>query len=305
MPWSDGKNEAQIIERAKGLLLSAGADPEFVEAFTSNPAAAAKVADNPGSAAMIAFQNPSQTQTLYGEMAATFPSGIGAPTDASLANLSRIPAKDGYEINPTNGLVRYNNGVFYDPDADQVVFNHADPEQQGSLAWFARLQESGSEKQIETWRTRLQRYGYDVGDKGGFDAPLKAALADFFQSKYKNLGKPLAVGDQFEKAQWGGTLDPAVLHNEVRGWYETAFGDDPTDAELDWWSDKLKRSAQRIARNQGLDPGAAVTVAQARTQEKFRESPDVQEQADWVKETGANMQMRDRLEQAAQVFGSL
>lgn len=290
--------------KARTLLSSVGVHPTKIEDLLKDPAGVQNILDGGTQfAEFLAEKYPAETKTLYGEMSATFPTGIGAPTDASLANFSTLPDKGGYERN-AEGLIRYNNGVFFDPNSDQVVYDHSNPEQQGSLAWFEQAQDSWSDKKLETWRKRLNEFGHTVAEKGGWDKTFKDALSDFLLTKYKNLGKPLPT-DQAgkDKAAWGGTLDPAVLRNEVRGWYETAFGDDPTDAELEFWSDKLERSAKRIATQQGLEPGQAVAVAHARQQEAFRTSPDVVAQREVNEDLEENQTLRSKFISLAQIAG--
>lgn len=294
--------------KAKALLDAAGVDPEHSTNILGDPATVQLVLDGgPQFASMMAAQFPAESKTLYGQISATFDTTLGqipSGMAGTMGAFSYVAPTKGHEIN-AEGIVRYNNGVFYDPNSDQVVFDHTNPEAQGSLAWFEKVQDSWNAKQIESWRKRLNKFGYAVSESGKWDQTFKAALTDFFINKYKNLGKPLPTDQAagLTKADFGGTLDPAVLRNEVRGWYETAFGDDPTDAELEYWSDKLERSAKRIAHKQGLDPGAAVNVAHARQQEAFRQSPDVVAQREVDEDLEENQTLRNKFISLAQIAG--
>lgn len=298
------------VEKARQRLIAAGVDVnhQMVQLFLSDDATIESILDPTGGIAFVATlagSIPSESKSLYDEISGTFDTAIGeipATLAGTQAAFSYVPSKGGYERN-AEGVVRYNNGVFYDPNSDQVVWNHSNPEQEGSLAWFEKVQENWSEEKLKTWRKRLNQFGYTVSDKGGWDQTFKAALSDFFLNKYKNLGKPLPIDQAagLTKADFGGTLDPAVLRNEVRGWYETAFGDDPTDEELTYWSDKLEKSAKRIARNQGLEPSAAVNVAHARQQEAFRTSPDVVAQREVDEELEENQTLRNKFISLAQI----
>ena len=302
----DEMSPKEIYGEAVKLLVQAGMDQKSAEGMLAlSPGVGVNILENPSIATVLAENNPSVQKTAYDELNQGF-NELGAPPPGmSMAGFSDTdkPPSGGFQTNEA-GTIRYNNGVLYDP-TQGVIYPHNDPEAVGSQAWLLNIQKTWSPSKIETWRKRLNKFGYEVTEQGGFDQTFVTALTEYHTTRYMNGGKPLPVDQSagLSRSDFGGALDPAVLKGEVRAWFQEAYDDDPTDDEASFWADKLAKTAKRIARKQGLDPSAATVVAQARTQEKFRDDPEVKEFARQAEDEEENTELRDSLLSVAQIVG--
>lgn len=296
-----------IYTEAVKLLVQAGMDQKSAEGMLAlSPGVGVNILENPAIATTLAENNPSEVKTAYDEYNTGF-NPLGAPPPGmSMAGFSMTekPPAGGFQTNE-QGVIRYNNGVIYDPELGKPLFPPNDPEAIGSEAWLVAIQTAWDASKIQTWRKRLNEFGYDLPVKGDFDLTFKNALRDYHYNRYANGGTPIKLDQAggITKRDFGGALDPAVLGGEVEAWFEEAYGDRPSEDEKKFWTDKLAQTAKRIARQQGLEPGAAVAVSHARTQEAFREDPEVQEFARQEEEEEENTELRDSLLSVAQIVG--
>lgn len=300
---------SKVVNQARRLLRSAGVDPEMIDTVLAfGDSAAQRIVDQPATASALAQQHPAQNLSQYQEARASYGfedrltadtfSGAGGP-DAMARNLL---TRKGYQTNKSGALF-FDNGVIADPTTGDVFMPPNKADVPGSFAWLENVQESWGEDKINEWRKRLSDYGYDVAKKGPLDQTFLAALQGYHQSRYLNGGKPLPV----DAAAAGKTgeervFDPVEIRNAVRQQFRTAFGDDPSDAELEEWSGFIKSTARRLVNKKGYDPADAAVATEERFIEKFETDPKVKFLQDAEED---NTELRDGLLGVIQTINSV
>ena len=203
------------------------------------------------------------------------------------------------------GAIQFKNGVIANPDTGELFYPPGESVK-GSSTWLREIQDKWSQDKINNARAMLIDNGYgeqfSIGPKGGFDQNLLMALSEFHKARYLNFGKPVPLTTMGEeRARLGEIISKPEIRNEVRAWFREGFGDDPSDAELEW----AVKGMQRIFRKQqkkGVEPERAAGIAGARMQEKFFENPQVKYLRDSDEE---NTEARDSLIQIGQAMDSL
>lgn len=261
------------------LLEQAGVDPAQIKTILANPSHVEMIrSDATGRYVQaLAQQFPATAVSVYDEAVAalgfTAPDFTGLTPDAAQA----IGAQ---KRTAPSGAIQYPGGVTVDPVNQQVYFPPTDRTIQGSPAWMAEVA-TWDKTKVTEWRERLAKAGYIDSKKGGVDVEFMDALNQYHQFRFLyGGGKPIDLkspdGKKVTKKSFGGVLDKDVLATEVRTWFQQAYGDDPTDDEMEFFTDRLAESAVKIARRRDLSPGQAAGVAQAKVQEEFIKDPETQ-----------------------------
>lgn len=172
-----------------------------------------------------------------------------------------------YEVDPSTGGLRFENGVVVDPASGTVAY---DPTSNalGSPNYFQSIQKNWDETEIAEWRKRLFRWGYlpsKDGPKGELTAPDISALKSYYDNMYANFGRPIkagspagAEGTELEK------FHPAEMRQRVVAKYREMYGTDPKEHEIDQWSDFIQSSFTRLQTKGGHDPSRAAEITEAK-----------------------------------------
>lgn len=268
-----------------------------------------------------AQQTPIGTATSdYAAVEATF------GTQALAAQQKTILGLGGFAPAPTTqrpaldtGWIRMPNGVFANPTLGQVLFptpaEGFDPSEiPGSEQWLRSIQDTWSETQFDTWRKRLIRLGYDtlvtggIAEKGGKALDIIEGLRQYHFMRYLNGGKaiPATPVNQKTREAMREQIDFVSLKERVKPWGTAVFGEDLDDDSAEWIADKIVMEMTQLARKhptwtfEQIESGADVRV-----QKEFLKEPEVKEGLKEVRRIEERTGLRDKLETAAQVFGSL
>jgi hypothetical protein len=289
------------------LLRNAGVEPTKVQQLLANPATVALIKANPNLVATYAKQFPANYVIEYEE--ARTQAGFGDPVEITFTSggpdaMARNLIEKTGRTSPTGaqefpgGVIVMNGQVFYPPTDASVA---------GSAAWMSQIPKWSQEKQ-QTWAKTLFQMGY-LESKNANLKDLTDALKTYHDTRYiYGGGEPvdLSSGDAgITRKDFGGILDDAVLASDIETWYEDLYGDRPEKEELSYWTEKFRTTALRTARKQNLAPADAAMVAQARTQQRFRDTPEAREFERQEDEMEENTRLRDGLLSAAQIIGGV
>jgi hypothetical protein len=282
-----------------------------------------------------ALQNESLLQAFAGQLAARYPdapstlysqaleaSGFGGayvPTlnpqaqPGSPAPLSQPKLR----TQPETGWIQYANGVLVDPSQGAVIFDPSSSAP-GSPKWQREVVSSWSGSKILEWRDRLHEYGYLAKEQtksDSVDTTFLAALQAYHQARYLNGGKAIASDVAGLIDGTGGTKPPLVnfretraqFENDVREQYQRIFGQEPSDGELQTWTDFVIRKGMELQKKfrnqgQGSPAGMGATEAEERMIQALETSPQAQFLQDSEEE---NTALRDSLSRAISVTQSL
>lgn len=289
------------------VLAAAGVHPDQIRRILANPSHLDLVAANPKLAQEFARAYPASHVVPYYETARElgFPEPVGMQADPRENPELMKPGAVGTLTSPT-GAKKLPNGVIIDPNTGTVHFPPNDPTVAGSPAWLQQAT-SWDQERVKKWRKELTKLGYLGSPKGGVDVAFIDALREYHTFRYVyGDGKPISkVSEEAKVAaeDFGGVLDKSVLRGEVRGWFQAAYGDDPSDDELEFWTDRLRSTSLRLARNRDWEPAEAASVARARQQERFLQSPEAQLFQEGREIEEENTKLRDSILSVAQMVG--
>lgn len=291
---------ALVIE----MMVLAGVSETKIAEVRANPSQVAFLQANPDLITRMAQQYPAgyaidyfeaRTQAGLGAQAEAGPQvGVsqqfGAPELALNPELAAARrGATGPAISPT-GAQQFEGGVFvYN---GQVFFPPNDPNVMGSPAWMSQVPR-WSDEQRQSWAKTLKQNGYIDSVKVDL-VTFTDALKLYHDNRFLyGGGQPVDIsqGDKgVTKADFGGILDPAVLDTEVRSWYQEIFGtnDEPSEEELKRGRERLSKIAMRLAKNKDMVPADAASVASARVQERFLQSPETRKWQD-LEETDTSL----------------
>lgn len=312
--------------QAESLLAQAGVnvDDPAVRAMLAEPAfqEILQGENAPGMLTFLRDAYPATPTTAYDQ--AVVESGFDqvtpyTPAARGLAEQGTSIAEfrksaDTYQENPDTGWIRYPNGVLVSPDG-QIAYDPTSTAP-GSLKWQREVVSEWSPEKVGQWADRLVQFGYLSKEQAkkvaSNDPAFLGALASYHANRYV-YGKPVngeltgagAAGDKpplvdFEEMQ-------AQTRNFVREQYRRVYGEDPTDGEVEAFSDAITRQAmtlQKRFRRQEMPgfSGMAATEAEERFVERLEGSPE----ATFLRESDEeNTRLRDSLSQAVAVTNSL
>lgn len=216
---------------------------------------------------------------------------IGEGIEAVGSAIGSVAAQFDEYTDPDTGAIRRSNGVIVDPTADPStgVVYAPNSDVEGSFKWLNEAAD-WSEDKVNKWRERLVKLGYDVSTKGPFDQSLRSNLDLYFRNKYF-YGKVMPIdSSQGGRIRPVDVMDPVEIRQDVRAAYQTVFGDDPSDAELEVWEDSYRRTLGRML-HRSVKPESVALRAKERFATRFTDDPGVQkfneleeedtEMADW------------------------
>lgn len=203
---------------------------------------------------------------------------------------------------PDTGAIKRKNGVLVDPSADpgSGVYYPPNSDVEGSYNWLNKTLD-WDKARAEKWRGRLNKLGYEIPEKGDGDEGLRTALDTYFRRKYfygKETKLDAASGGR-QRAE--DVMDPVEIRQDVRAAYQTVFGDDPSDAELEVWEDSYRRTLNRIL-SRGRAPEQAVTATKEKFATKFTNDPGVKKYNELETE---NTELADSFNVLFQSLGNL
>ena len=201
-------------------------------------------------------------------------------------------------------VIKYDNGVIVNIGTGQILgVPPADPTIAGTTAWLTEVRKTWDESKVNSWRKRLHRLGYEVGEKGKYDQTFGNALVEFHTNKYLNYGDVVPKEDTKASAKQTvkDSIDPAEVRNAIRAQYQETIGDDPTDEELNRWYKFFMKNATKLARK-GNTAEEFAGKANARMQEGIMTDPVNQK---WAQQEEENTDVKDSFTRIAQVIGGL
>lgn len=222
-----------------------------------------------------------------------------AQEEGGLARFLPSTRAPGAYTDPATGAIQMDNGVIIDPTKDALTGVFIDPSSDvpGSFKWLNSAA-SWNQNQVETWRGRLNKLGYGIAEKGGFDEELRNALDLYHKRKYF-YGKSLSLGQESQQSveeEAKEAYDPVLIRQDVRSTYREVFQEDPTDEELKRWERMVRRNVERV-----IAKGGSPQHAQLRAQEKFADKFLGTPQAKFeVESREENEDLKNSLIQAAQ-----
>lgn len=220
-----------------------------------------------------------------------------------------------FEQQPDTGWMRFKNGVLVDPTSGSVFYepsSHAP----GSPWWKMQVTRSWGEDRISEWRTELSKLGYLTEDQAkvkGVDTVFLNALTTYHTNRYLNGGKPVA-GDVAGAAGAGSDVKPvnlrdfgAQIRNDVRENYMRVYGVEPSDGEVQAWSDYITRTGMQLQKRFIRKYETPMTdTAATEAEERFIERLESQPDAVFLRESAEeNTRLRDTFDRMAQVTSSL
>lgn len=221
-----------------------------------------------------------------------------------------------FETEENTGWIRFSNDVLVDPSSGEVYYKPGS-NAPGSPWWQQKITREWGPDKVGEWRDRLHKLGYITSDQAKvktIDSAFLAALAQYHQQRYLNGGKPVA-GDLAANGP-GGASEPkpvnlhdfgAQIRNDVREQYKRVYGVDPSDGEVQAWSDYVMRTGMSLQRKfirkyGSANTDTAATEAEERFVEKIEQSPEGRFLAEADEE---NTRLRDTMERMAMVTNSL
>lgn len=203
---------------------------------------------------------------------------------------------------PRTGAIKRDNGVLVDPSADPSngVYYPPNSDVEGSFSWLNKTLEWDKER-AGKWRKRLNRLGYEIPENGDGDEGLRNALDLYFRRKYfygKETKLDAASGGR-QRAE--DVMDPVEIRQDVRAAYQTVFGDDPSDAEIEVWEDSYRRTLNKIL-SRGRAPEQAITATKEKFATKFTQDPGVKKYNELETE---NTELADSFNVLFQSLGNL
>lgn len=286
------------------LLRSAGVEEGKIAELSANPSTVAQIGAHPELAQEFAKRFPGTHIVNYYAVEQALGFDTQILDDSSQASADRYSAMgdfygatQGPETSDNGGL-RFSNGVIVDTVNGQVAFPN-DADVAGSSSWLQGAQK-WDDKKVDHWRKILAKNGYIEDAKGGKNVEFYDRLRLFHENLYLYGNGEEAVPltsdtDSITKKDFGGALDPAVLRSEVRTWFQTAYGDDGSDPEVDFFANRVAKVALRVARKQKYSPESAGLVAQARVQEEFNNEPSVEMRYDQQQDDMESTRLRDSI----------
>lgn len=248
-------------------------------------------------------------QTAYDQAKAEFAAPISSPA------IQRAYMQHGVGyIESETGKLLYANGVMVDLASKNLIPGPwmTDPNVEGSAAWLNEVQNNG-DKWANKWRKTLWDQGYTgagmlQSESGGMAQDLLDALQAYHFSRYVNYGKaqPLAPTNQKTREAIREQVDFVTLKEEMKTWGVPAFGEELDDDSADYLAERMVRKMTQLAKKHPTWTFEQIeTGADVRVQQEFVEEPEVKEGLREAKRIEERTGLRDKLETAAQVFGSL
>lgn len=228
--------------------------------------------------------------------------GMGAAETA--AEVGPIRYNDMGFVEGNNGAIRYKNGVIAvtDPQSGEssVVYpNHNQAHIEGSPVWLEKVRNKWTDKEAQKWRDKLSKLGYSVVEKGGMADDLIQALRTYHKNRYINKGQNIPVAPtEVERIGARDLIGPAAVRGMVREQFRRTVRDDPSDKELDDWSDFVYATARQLLAK-GKEPAMAMEEARATFYEAQESDPKVEYLMESEEE---NTRVRDGLLLTSQVF---
>lgn len=264
----------------------------------------------------------------------------GDPYTAALAEFGDLGVAEHYALNPellktpgatsasvtsASGKIRFANGVIVDQITGQLISGPwmADPEVEGSNAWLTAIQDEWTDAEFNTWRKRLLELGYvpegGLAESGGKAMDIINALALYHQTRYINGGKviPLTPVDVGTREAIREQVDFKSIKEGIKSsWGDAAFDKPLNDALATWLTEQIIKEATKLRRKHPTwtvgqaigSPGSAETLpsgAFLRVQEEFTKMPEVKAGLREGERLEERTGLRERLETAARVYGSL
>jgi len=259
---------------------------------------------------LMAVQNPSlldQTTTEYGTAleASGFEGAFAlAPGVARYAAVTGT-ATPKTETQPETGWIRYANGVLVDPSTGQVYFepNSTAP---GSPTYINNALD-WSDEQRKVWTQKLVENGYLTEDDKS-DESFIAALRAYHTNRYV-YGRPITsnyaagAGSQAEITLTAKDFQ-AQIRNDIREQFRQLYGEDPTAAELEHWTQYITHKSIAIQKElvkKGSTPSEALSVAATEAEELFIEKIEGTPEAEALE----NTRLRDSLTEAVYITRGL
>ncbi len=293
---TDHQTDVDVLLRSVGVADAQRAmilmSPTLVDQIVRHPELAQSYARlYPAGGAL--FEYPTALQQ-YGFSAQSSPqTGESGGADAMAANLAATEWRTS-----AAGKLMSPDGVLVDPATGDVVFPN-DPDLAGSPLWMSQVYKWDDTK-VAYWRKELAKTGYLEDAKGGITPEFIGALGQYHYNRYLfGGGQPVALEStnvKIHRRDFDGLLDPAVLQGEVKQWLTQAYGDEGTESEQKYWSDRVAQKALALARRKGYSPTSAASVAASKVQQDFLDSPSAKAALD---NDFDNTTLKDELQNAA------
>ncbi len=281
------------VSMAQVWVTMLAADPKYQKAGVTTPYAQALETSGFGTDAM-------------------FPTAPGAAQLGAFEQMPTSAVGPQTMTQPDTGWVLFKNGVLVDksnPEPMSAVIFKPNSQAPGSSWWYDKIQSSWSEEDVAKWRKRLVELGYldkDYEKTKGFDEIFRRSLTEFHIYRYYNGGKAVP----FDASAAGGGVHPTLTakdfaeqtRNNVRQQFLAVFGDEPSSAELESWTQFAIRQAVQLQRKymrRGVDESTALSAARTESAEavtsKLWEDPIASFQRQSTEE---NTQLHDALSRA-------
>lgn len=182
-----------------------------------------------------------------------------------------------YVVNPENGAMLYADGTIVDPNTAVAIIR---PGETGSALWLRTEVPKWDQARIDKWRKELFEQGYSVEKEGsGVDDQFLSALFSYHQNRYLNGGEivPLLSPEQMKMRATETrkeSFSRAEARNAVRSMYQRQFAEDPSDAELEDWTEWFVSEGTKMARK-GFTGDQLFTRAAGKATDTFLSDPAV------------------------------
>lgn len=186
-----------------------------------------------------------------------------------------------YVVNPENGAMLYSDGTIVDPNSGVAIVR---PGEIGSMLWLRTQVPKWDEGKVAKWRETLFDQGYEVQKEGGIANDLIDALFAYHQNRYLNGGEivPLLTPEQMKQKAVETRREAfsrADARNAVRAMYQRQFGEDPSDASLEEWSNWFIAEGTKMARK-GYSGETLTGRTSGKVLDKFASDPAVKQETE-------------------------